>query len=193
MSAFSDSPYFAYLVLPLLIFLARVLDVSLGTIRILLISRGQKLIVPLLGFIEIFIWLLAIRQVMTNLSNIYCYIGFAGGFAVGNYVGMLIEEKIALGLQIIRVITSKDASEMIAYLRSKGYGVTSLDAQGASGHVNVLFMMIRRANTAEVIKIIQEYHPKSFYTIEDVRLASAGVLPVVARGQGSVFLNRKGK
>ena len=94
---FWHSEAFTFVLLPVLIFLARVLDVSFGTIRIIFISRGQKLLAPLIGFFEILIWLVAIGKVMQNLGNVYCHIAYAGGFAAGNFTGMWIEEKLAMG------------------------------------------------------------------------------------------------
>ena len=110
--AFLNSSTFHWVVLPLLIFLARICDVTIGTVRILLLARGRKKAVPLLGFIEVMIWLLAVRQVLLGMDNIVTYIAFAGGFAMGNFIGMRIEERLAVGLEVIRVITRKDATEL---------------------------------------------------------------------------------
>ncbi len=132
-----DSNIFTWIILPLLIFIARVCDVTLGTVRIIFVSRGNKLIAPLLGFIEISIWLLAIRQIMQNLSNPFCYVAYALGFAFGNFVGIYIEEKAAFGKVVIRSITKTDASVLIDALRRKGFGVTNVHAEGSTGKVNV--------------------------------------------------------
>src|SRR3989338_8300095 len=93
-----DSPVFQYVVIPLLIFLARVCDVSVGTVRLILLYRGRRVLAPLLGFFEVLIWLLAVRQIMFNLTNPVVFISFAAGFAAGNYVGIILEEKLAVGL-----------------------------------------------------------------------------------------------
>ena len=95
--AFFGSEIFTFIILPILIFIARVCDVSIGTMRIIFISRGAKILAPLLGFFEILIWLVAIGKVMQNLDNIACYVAYAGGFATGNFVGIRIEEKLAMG------------------------------------------------------------------------------------------------
>ncbi|HER42916.1 MAG TPA: hypothetical protein ENO08_00460, partial [Candidatus Eisenbacteria bacterium] len=84
---FIDSELFKWVVLPLLIILARVIDVTIGTIRIVFVSRGHKVIAPILGFFEVLIWLLAIGQIMRNLSNFMCYIAYGTGFALGTYMG----------------------------------------------------------------------------------------------------------
>ena len=110
-SSFFQSDIHIYIILPLLIFLARICDVTLGTIRIIAVSKGLKRLAPFLGFFEVFIWILAISRIMQNLNNPICYIAYAGGFAAGNYVGMKVEEKVALGIILIRVITYKEATD----------------------------------------------------------------------------------
>jgi len=175
---FLHSEAFTFVLLPVLIFLARVLDVSFGTIRIIFISRGQKLLAPLIGFFEILIWLIAIGKVMQNLSNVFCYIAYAGGFAAGNFTGMWIEEKLAMGTLIIRVITKKDASALIENLKVSGYGVTAVPAEGRSGRVHVVYTIINRSALKEVAAIIKKYNPQAFYSIEDVRFASKELSPL---------------
>ena len=97
-----DGDTFTYVILPLLIFLARIADVSIGTIRIVMVAKGQKMIAPILGFFEVLIWLLAISKIMQNLDNWVCYVAYGAGFATGNYIGMIIEEKLAMGIKIGR-------------------------------------------------------------------------------------------
>jgi len=113
----SETEIFTWILLPILIFFARVGDVSLGTIRIIFISKGIKYLAPLIGFFEILIWLVAISQIMQNLTNIYYYIFYAGGFATGNLVGIIIEEKLSIGTVAIRIITRKDAEELTNALK----------------------------------------------------------------------------
>ena len=107
-----DTNLYMYLVLPLLIFIARIFDVSMGTIRVIFITRGYKLIAPLIGFFEVVIWLLAIGQIMSNLTNIYCYLGYALGFSAGTYIGMVIEEKLSIGKVILRIVSKRDATSL---------------------------------------------------------------------------------
>ena len=172
------SDAFRWIILPLLIFVARVLDVSLGTIRIVFVSRGLKFLAPAVGFVEVIIWLLAIRVIMQNLNNFACYIAYGAGFAMGTFIGLQIEKRIAVGNSVIRIITQKDATELIGYLRSKGYGVTSMEAQGIKGRVNVIYMIIKRHDFEKVTQIIRKYNPKAFYTVEDASMVSAGIFPV---------------
>jgi uncharacterized protein YebE (UPF0316 family) len=167
-----------WVVIPFLIALARICDVSLGTMRIICISRGYKWVAPLLGFFEILVWLLAMKQIMENLTNILYYLVYAGGFAVGTYVGMYIEEKLAIGIRSIRIITSRDASQLIGYLRSEDYGVTTVDAQGATGPVSVIFTVVNRGDIEKVVGIINRFNPNAFYTIEDITSVKEGVFPI---------------
>src|SRR5438132_1964389 len=119
----------AFAVLPLLVFVAELCVVTLSTLRIIFLSRGMKYLAPLLGFFEITIWLFAIGQVMQNMSDPGCFLGFAAGFTLGNYLGVRIEKKLALGTAEVRTITRRDATELIAGLRAAHFGVTTLDAE----------------------------------------------------------------
>lgn len=165
----TDSVFFQWVVLPLLIFLARASDVSLDTMRILFLSRGKRLIAPLLGFVQMLIWLLAIRQIILNLSSPLCYIAYAAGFATGTLVGILLEERLAIGVQVIRIITREDAAKLIEFLRSGGHGVTCTDGCGATGKVSIIYTIVKRQDISDVVCIIKRFNPKAFYTIEDVR------------------------
>jgi len=170
--SFFESDTFTFVVLPVLIFLARVLDVSLGTVRIILVTRQRWFLAPLIGFIEILIWLVAVARVMQNLGNVFCYIAYAGGFAVGNYIGIRIEEKLALGTVLVRAITRKDASALIKNLKAAGYGVTIVPAYGSSGRVSVIYSVIKRSSLEDVIGIIKKTNPNAFYSVEDIRFVT---------------------
>ncbi|MDD1715849.1 MAG: DUF5698 domain-containing protein, partial [Methanolinea sp.] len=114
---------FAWVILPLLIFLARICDVSMGTLRVIFIAKGLKKIAPVIGFFEVIIWLLAIGQVMQNISNVASYVAYGGGFAAGTYLGMRVEERLSIGTVVVRVITNRDPGDLISDLRTSGYGV----------------------------------------------------------------------
>ena len=174
--------WFVYLALPALIFCARVGDVSLDTMRIIFVNRGRKVLAPLLGFLEVLIWLAAVAQVMKNLSNPVCYLAYGGGFACGNLVGMLIEEKLAVGLLAMRIIVQKDASALVAALRAQGYGVTNLDGHGADGPVNVLFVVIRRRHFAKIVEQVALHAPDAFYSVEEVRSVGGGTMAAYRPG-----------
>ena len=169
-----DFDYFNWIILPLLIFISRLADVSLATLRHIFVSKGYKKIVPILGFFEVLIWLIAIRQVFNNVNNLACYIAWAGGFSAGTYLGMYIEEKLALGMQIIRIITHENTVELIEAFKKCQQGVTIVDGQGAIGPVKVIFTVVRRTTKTEIIKLIHEHSPDAFYSIEDVKSSSHG-------------------
>ena len=197
-NAVIDSTLFRWIVTPLLIFVARIGDQSIGTIRIIFIGRGNKVVAPFLGFFEVLIWLLAIRQIMTNLTNGFYYVAYAGGFAAGTFVGMYIEEKLAMGVMLIRIVTSQGDEELIERLKAEDYGVTSVEATGARGRVHLIYTIVKRVDLQRVADIINRFNPRSFYTIEDVRFAREGVFPMGGRSALRSYLDafrfwKKGK
>jgi uncharacterized protein YebE (UPF0316 family) len=167
--------WYSFVLLPLIIFLARILDVSIGTIRIVMVSRGKKLLAPLLGFLEVLIWIIAIGEIMQNLDNWINIVAYAAGFATGNYIGLIIEERLAMGVVRIQIITIKSASDLIAKLKSSGYGITHHEATGANGKVSIIYSIINRTDMSRVINLIKNYNPNAFYSVEDVRFVNRGV------------------
>lgn len=167
--------WFNWVILPLLIFISRLGDVTLATLRHIFISKGLKKIVPFIGFFEVLIWLVAIRQVFNNLNNIACFLAWAGGFSMGTYVGILIEEKIALGMQLIRIISSADHTALTTELKKINQGYTIVDGEGSQGAVKLIFLQVRRKNKPEVIALIHKHLPDSFYSIEDIRNSQLGI------------------
>ncbi|HOP03181.1 MAG TPA: DUF2179 domain-containing protein [Tenuifilaceae bacterium] len=176
-ASFFESGIYLYLVLPALIFVARILDVSIGTMRIIFVSKGNKHAAPLLGFFEVFIWIIAIGQIMGNLNNFACYFAYAAGFAMGNYVGLRLEEHLAMGNILVRIIAQKDANLLIKSLNSKNYGATLVEGEGSSGRVQLIYSIVKRENLPDVVSIIEEFNPKAFFTIEDIRKVSSGIFP----------------
>lgn len=171
-------------VLPILIFLARIVDVTLGTLRVVFISRGLRLMAPLAGFFEVLIWITAITQIMRNLDNWVCYFTYAGGYAAGTYIGLWLEERLAMGTVVVRVIPQKrDATQLIKRMREENYGVTSCNAEGAKGPVKIVFSIIKRSALPKVLKMVKECNPNAFYTIEDVRSIHKGVFPSIPPAQ----------
>jgi uncharacterized protein YebE (UPF0316 family) len=171
-----NSPYFDYLLLPLFIFCLRICDVTLDTMRIIFMTKGYKNLAPLIGFFEILIWIVAISRTMQNLNNNWlCYIAYAGGFATGNYVGMLLDEKLAIGHEIIRVISRICSGEMAGGLRAAGFGVTTVKAYGMEGEVEIVFVVVNRKNLKTAIEIIQKHNPTAFFTIENVHFVNRPV------------------
>ncbi|MDD1694775.1 MAG: DUF2179 domain-containing protein [Methanoregula sp.] len=176
---------FAFVIVPVMIFLARVCDMSLDTIRVIFMSKGIQYLPAIIGFFEVIIWLVAIGQVMNNLTNVVCYIAYGAGFATGTFVGMAIEEKLSLGLTSVRIITKEDPVELIQFLRSHNYGVTSIDAEGGTGKVKMVFTIIKRQDLRHVVGIIKDFNPNAFYSIEEVKSVAEGVFP--ERNSHSVF------
>ena len=154
------------------IMIARVVDVSLDTIRVIMVAKGYRNLAPFIGFFQSLIWLITITRIMANLDNWFTYLGYALGFGLGTYVGMILEGKLALGYELVRVITKKGAVELITGLREKGYGVTNVPGEGRDGEVGVLYIIIKRKVLRDVIDLIQRFNPKAFYTIEDMRFVS---------------------
>jgi uncharacterized protein YebE (UPF0316 family) len=171
---FMDSNLFNYLILPVMIFCARILDVSLDTIRIVMVAKGERRIAPLLGFFEILIWLIAISTIMKHLDNWMCYVFYAGGFATGNYIGIRIEEKLAVGVVQLQIITNQLSDKLIAALKQGGHGFTHHIAEGgASGKsVNVIYSIVSRNDLDKIVGIIREISPDAFYSIADVRFVN---------------------
>ena len=174
---FMDSGIYAWVVLPLLIFTARICDVSLDTLRILFINRNFRYWAALCGFFGVLIWLLVIRQIFQQMDNPLCFIAYPAGFATGNIVGLIIENRISLGKVIVRIITHLEAEELVSKLRSDGYGLTILDANGVSGPVKVIFTVMERNDIPQVVETIKKYNPHTFYSVEDVRFVSESVTP----------------
>jgi uncharacterized protein YebE (UPF0316 family) len=170
---------YSWVLLPLFIFSARVFDVSLQTMRVIFVAKGFKHVAPLIGFFEILVWILAIGQIMQNLTNPILYIAYAGGFALGTFVGMVLENKVAVGKVGIRIITRKDAGILVNLLRNEHVGVTVVDADGPHGPVKIIYSIICRQDIHRVVEDIKRFNPHAFYTIEDVRFVTEkeGIFP----------------
>ena len=180
---FFDSFWWSWVVLPLLIFLSRIMDQSIGTMRLIFVSKGYRHIGPILGFFEVIIWLLAVTQVLKHLTNPMSYIAYGAGFAMGNYVGIRLEEKISIGTVLIRIIPKKDTTDLLNHLRNIGLGVTSVDAYGAKGPVNLLFTILKRKSIPQVIEVINQFNPNAFYTIEEVKAVKEGYFGIQQKRQ----------
>ncbi len=167
---------YAWVILPVLIFLARVCDVSMETIRVIYISRGIRYLAPIIAFFEIVIWLLAMEVVLKDLSNIANFMAFALGFATGTYVGLVIEERLSIGMVILRVITSAESEgEISSFLAASNCGVTRVDAQGSRGSVKMVISLVNRKDLPRITDYIREVNPRAFFSIEDVRYVNEGV------------------
>ncbi|HSL45092.1 MAG TPA: DUF2179 domain-containing protein [Anaerolineales bacterium] len=185
--------WYSWVALPLIVFLARFIDVSLGTLRIIFLSRGRKYLAPLLGFVEVLIWITVVSEVVGGAQNIVAYLAYAAGFAVGNYAGMLVEEKLAIGTLVIRVILPQDGTLLVERLRTEGYGATYVDGHGASGPVMLIYTVVMRKELSRVVDLIQEVHPKAFFTVEELRSAQQGIFPERSSSRLDHLIRRKSK
>jgi len=166
--------YTEWVFIPLLIFCARIIDVSISTLRMMYTINEKRGMAVTLGFIEVLVWLIAVGQALQNLSTPFAYIGYAGGFATGTYIGMFIEKKLASGIVLMRIITvKKDSRPLTEHLRGNNYLVTSVDAENNDGNVHVLFLPAKRKDIPQVEEVIRKFNPNAFYSIENLRYVSA--------------------
>lgn len=170
-----DAHIYSYAALPVMIFFARICDVTLGTLRVIFVARGKKYIAPFLGFFEVLIWIIVISELLENANNMVCYVAYAGGYATGNFVGMLIEERIAIGTVLMRIFLSKDGKELAGLLNKNGYGVTLLRGEGSEGGVEILQVVVSRKLSINIEQMLNDFNPNIFYVIEDVRSVRKGI------------------
>ena len=165
---------FSYVILPLFIFCARICDVSIGTIRIIMIGRSRRGMAALLGFFEVIIWLIAVSQVLGHLNNVISYIAYGAGFAAGNYVGISIENRLAMGMQSVQIITEENLKALSMLLRQEGFGVTNLAAKGQKGQMDFIYVVTPRKRSDEVLAIVKEFDANAFISVMDLRSSYAG-------------------
>jgi len=185
--------WYIWVFLPLLVFFARITDVTLGTLRIIFTSRGRRNIAPLLGFVEVFIWVSVISEITKGTHNVIAYLAYAAGFATGTFIGILIEDRLAIGNLVIRAVLPKNPTAMVEELRAGGYGVTTVDAHGAKGPVKLIYTVVSRKHLPDVIKIIHTAYPGAFFTVEELRSLEQGIFPVRPLPRQETFFGRKSK
>ena len=188
-----ESSLYMWIGLPLLVFFARVIDVTLGTLRIIFISRGKKYIAPLLGFVEVFIWIAVVAQIVRGVNDLITYFAYAAGFAAGNFVGMYIEDRLAIGTQVIRIIVPERAEDLTTNLSAAGYGITRVEGMGANGPVKLIYTVVKRKDISIVLSLIHQTHPHAFLSIEDVRSAQEGIFPAHTNTRDTTSWGRKSK
>ena len=148
----------------------------------------------MLGFFEVIIWIVAIGQIMQHLDNVICYLAYGAGFATGNYVGIILEERLSIGTVILRIIPKTDATELIKQLKKQNFGVTIMNGEGSTGPVKIIFSTVDRQHINQLVEMIDEYNPGSFYTIEDVKVVSQGIFKKAQRNRpfyAMSFWNKK--
>jgi uncharacterized protein YebE (UPF0316 family) len=161
--------------------------------RIIFLSRGRKYLAPLLGFVEVLIWITVVSQIVGGAQNIIAYVAYASGFAVGNFVGMLIEEKLAIGTLVVRIILNHNGKALIDNLQAGGYGVTYVDGHGATGPVILVYTVVMRKELERVTEIIENASPKSFFTVEELRSVRQGIFPARGTVPQELLIRRKSK
>lgn len=162
---------------PLLIFAIRVVDVSMGTIRLIVMVRGRRAVAAMIGFVEVLLWIVAVGYALQHLDSIYHVIGYAGGFAAGNFLGVTLEERLALGLVVVRaIIPDEGDGATAAILREHGFAVTQLEGHGREGPVDVLNTVVKRRQAPDVIDLIETTVPRSFVTVEEIRTTRRGFI-----------------
>ena len=160
----------------LFIFFARVFDVSLQTLRMILVVRGERLRAAFVGFFEVMVYIFVLNLIVNNLTNIGNLLAYALGYSSGNYVGGLIEEKLALGIQHIQVITRKEPLQLAGHLRDMGYGVTVLEGSGRSGPQFVLMVLLERKQVQSFSKTVSDWDQDVFMIISDAKKYRGGVM-----------------
>lgn len=175
--------FYSWVIMPMLIFLARVVDVSLGTLRMAAIAQGLRARAAFFGFFEVLVWIIAISYVLQNLTHFVNYLAYAGGYSAGNYLGLWLEEKMATGLIKVTIITSKDATMLINNLKARKFGITSVSAMGSRGSVRLVISIIPRKKYPQLQQIINEFNPKAFVEVQSIKQASK-IYP-------NVILNRR--
>jgi len=164
----------------LMIFGFRVVDVSLGTVRIILSVQGRKYISAIIGFVEVTIFIVAIGKVMTGGLSVEKVLAYSGGFAAGTMLGIVIENWLAMGYRLVRVITHRSSEAVEEALRDAGFGVTKLLGEGKEGRVYVLMSVVRRKSLKTYVALVTSLSPKAFVTIEETREARFGHIPHLA-------------
>jgi len=167
---------FSYPWLPFFVFFARISDVTLGTLRIIFISKGKKILAPLFGFVEVLIWITVIGQVLEHSAgDIVCYVAYAAGYATGSYVGMLVEERLALGLHLIRVFTKKEGAVLTQLLNAANFGATTVVGQGVEGEVHIVETIVNRKHSSKAQALITNFDATAFFVVSDVRSVQRGI------------------
>lgn len=164
-------------ILPFVIFFGRIIDVSLGTLRIIFVSKGEKYIAPIIGFFEVLIWIVVISEIFSRANDVTAYLSYAAGYASGNYIGILIEQKIAFGILLCRVYTKGNGKELVSLLNRQNFGATLIHGTGSLGEIDVIETVVDRKLMKKVERIFTEFDPNVFFVVEDVRTKQRGIFP----------------
>jgi len=174
MLSFLDNyPY----LLPFIIFFGRIIDVSLGTLRIIFVSKGEKYLARLVGFFEVFIWIVVISEIFSRANGLFSYLSYAAGYGMGNFVGIMIEQKIAFGTLLCRVYTKQSGEELIRTLNKRNFGSTLIHGSGSLGEIDIVEIVVDRRRAKEIERLINEFDPDVFFVTEDIRTKQKGIFP----------------
>lgn len=171
----------------LLIFLLRVVDVSMATLRLIFAVRGRRGLAAVIGFFEILVWIFAVGQALQHLDSVLHLLGYAGGFATGSYVGVWLEARLALGLSVVHAVCRSEndgvrpAGQLADALRLAGFAVTEIEGRGRDGDVDLLRIVVPRRRAATLIELVRDYDPSAFITVEEVRATQGGYLQMAGR------------
>lgn len=163
--------------LPFIIFFGRIIDVTLGTLRIIFVSKGVKNVAPIIGFVEVFIWIVVISQILSRANDLVSYLSYAAGYATGNYVGILIEDRIAYGILLCRIYTQKNGKELIQKLNKLNLGATLTHGIGSTSEVDIIETVVDRKEMKKLNSLLSEFDNNIFYVVEDVRTKKNGIFP----------------
>jgi len=179
--------------LPLLIFVARICDVTLGTLRIIFISKGKKTLAPLVAFFEVLIWIIVIGELLSHTNSLISYVCYAGGYATGSFVGMYVEERLALGIQLLQIYTKRPAHELQHQLNQANYGATIVHGEGVNGPVSIVQTVVNRKNLPQVESIVNQFDPDVFYAMYDAKTVRRGIFPMLGSRRFRMERERPGK
>ena len=181
------------IMLVFLIFFARIIDVSIGTVRLIFVSKGLKNISAVLGFFEIFIWIVVVSKIMSGATQTIYYFAYAAGFAAGTYVGMKLEDKLSVGKVVIRIITQRNSDSLIKALKDSHHPITLLNGTGKKGKVKVILSIINKKDLKKITEMIYKHNPNAFYSVEDIRYVNPNLNGTANREKKYLGYFRKGK
>jgi uncharacterized protein YebE (UPF0316 family) len=172
----------------LVIFCLRIVDVSCDTMRVIFAIRGKRSIAAMLGFVQALVWIVAVGAAVKHLDSILHILGYAGGYAMGTYVGITLEQAIAYGVATVRVVSKRAGVEIAETLRTQGYGVTEFPGFGRDGAVEILNSVVQRRHVADVLKIITDLDTDAFVTVEEPKVLRGGMIAATDWRLGEPFV-----
>jgi uncharacterized protein YebE (UPF0316 family) len=172
----------------LLIFCLRIVDVSCDTMRVIFAIRGKRAIAATLGFIQALVWIVAVGAAVKHLDSVLHVIGYAGGYAMGTFVGITLEQKIAYGVATVRIVSTRAGVEIAEALRGAGFGVTEFPGFGRDGAVEILNSVVQRRHITDVVNIASDHDPEAFITVEEPKVLRGGLIAATDWRLGGPFV-----